>query len=281
LPARGETRAPFLFPPKASSNNLYNLYNLYNLCNLFKMTATTNNRSNLETGSESGAPVVWVVEVVRCRGCQLRQQAGQSLLEIIIVIGVVVALGTIGVELMVTSLRGNQTVTNRDIGVETLEEIFEGLSAATTEDFENIANLTKGTTAYHVEQAMGSWTIVGGTEDVVRNGVTYTRSFSVQNICRDTTTRDITGVTDSSGADTTCTGSGGEHDPSTQRIAAVITWPGGETLESFEYASRWRNQLCTQTAWSQAGSGPDACPTTDYSSTTNVTAGTEIELTRP
>ena len=208
-------------------------------------------------------------------------QRGQSMLEILIVIALVVTLATLGAELIVTSLRSNKITSERDVGLRTAEEMFEGISAAATEDFENVYNLTKGTTQHRVVQSMGKWVIEVGTQDVSLNGITYTRYFTVQNICRATGTRDITGITDSSGADATCMTSGGGHDPSTQRITAFVEWSSGETLVSYEYISRWRNKLCKQTTWSTVGSGPDDCPTTEYESSTNVTfpgGGASIEL---
>ena len=208
-------------------------------------------------------------------------QRGQSMLEILIVIALVVTLATLGAELIVTSLRSNKITSERDVGLRTAEEMFEGISAAATEDFENVYNLTKGTTQHRVVQVemSGKWVIQVGTQDVSLNGITYTRYFTVQNICRHATTRDIIGITESDGGATTCTT--GEHDPSTQRITAFVEWSSGETLTSYEYISRWRNQLCKQTTWSTVGSGPDACPTTEYESSTNVTfpdMGASIQL---
>lgn len=206
----------------------------------------------------------------------VRGQAGQSLLEILVVVALVVVLATLGAELVVTSLRGNKVTTERDVGLRTAEEVFEGVSAAATQDFENVYNLTKGTTQHRVVQVSGAWVIQVGTQDVVLNGVTYTRYFTVQNICRHATTRDIIGITDTDGGTTTC--SIGVHDPSTQRLTVYVEWPGGETLLNYDYISRWRNQICNQTEWSATGGGPDACPSTNYDSSSNVTIGDSIQL---
>ena len=207
-------------------------------------------------------------------------QQGQSLLEILMVIAVVAVLAALGAELVFTSLQANRIASERDVGLRLAEEEFEAVRGVATERWEDLFGLTKGTTDYHPVQSAGKWTISTGTENVVLNSLTYTRSFTIQNVCRDDSTRDITGITDTSGSTTACTETAAtdSHDPSTQRITASVSWPGGATLTSDEYVARWRNQVCLQTSWDTMGGGPFTCPATNYESATDVTTGASLSL---
>ena len=122
--------------------------------------------------------------------------------------------------------------------------------------------------------------LVSGTESVTVGGVAYNRSFSVQNVCRDAASRDITGITDSGGAATACVASGGNNDPSTQRVTVLVSW-GEDSVSWSEYAARWQNLICLQMDWSGGtGSGTTTCPTTTHGGATSIdTSGGTLKLT--
>jgi len=113
------------------------------------------------------------------------------------------------------------------------------------------------------------------------SGKNYSRLFTIQNVCRSTSTRAITGITGSSGSATSTCESGGEHDPSTQKVNVNISWTGADAITASEYVTRWRNQLCTQTHWSTAQpSGTTTCPSDPgvgeyFSSASNITTASD------
>ncbi len=112
---------------------------------------------------------------------------------------------------------------------------------------------------------------------VTVNGVDYHRYLYIQNVCRNDTTKNITGITTSSGTTTTC--ASGTQDPSTLKINMIVNWAGGE-VSSSDYITRWKNVACLQTTWTEANSttSAEACPTTRYdlTNTSNDGAGNKV-----
>jgi len=209
----------------------------------------------------------------------LERQQGQSLLEVIVVIAILVIVVTFAVQLIVVVLRGGQVVGDRDVGLRVAEEMMDGVFAISIERWDDIYGLTQGTTEYHTEQAMGKWTLVANSDVVSLNGVDYTRAVTFQHVCRSTGAgRDILGITDSGGADTACTGSGGSHDPTIQRATVSVTWKfiGNVTIQ--EHVFRWRNEVCPQTEWNTTGLGPQTCVTTEYETAVDLLTGTSLEV---
>jgi hypothetical protein len=159
-----------------------------------------------------------------------------------------------------------------------IEETFDAVNAAATESWNNISSLTEGATNYFPQISGTKWAITSGTETVTLNTLSYVRSFTIQNVCRSTSTKNITGITDTNGSTNTCTTSTGANDPSTQQLTVTVTWGSGNSLSQTEYISRWRNVTCNQNSWSAVGAGPVSCGTTLYSAQTNITTGTPLKL---
>jgi len=97
----------------------------------------------------------------------------------------------------------------------------------------------------------------------------FTRYFYIDNVSRDTSGD----IQESYSAST--------DDPSTQKVTAIVNWQDGRTMQLSHYLTRSKNRTFTQDNWS-AGSGIDG-PVTEigrgYSSSTNITATTSIEIT--
>ena len=108
----------------------------------------------------------------------------------------------------------------------------------------------------------------------------YTRSFSVENVCRSTgATGEITGSGDS------CAG-GSANDPSTQQVTVSVGWVTGATstqLSLTDYLTRWKNAIFEQADWSGGldTSGSYTNSSDAYSSTTNTNIGTGVILELP
>lgn len=208
----------------------------------------------------------------------LKNQKGVMLMEVLLAISAAAVVITVSAQMVYVGIVSNRSSTEKNVALGLAEEISAAVEASSTEKWQNVYNLTKGTTNYYPQQSAGKWVLTAGTQNVTLNGVVYTRSLTIQNVCRNTTTRNITGITDTSGSTTTCTTSTGGHDPSTQQISINVTWPNGGALTTNKYITRWRNLTCLQTAWSSTGSGTSTCPATIYESQTNITPGADLQL---
>ena len=203
---------------------------------------------------------------------------GQLLLEILVAVGVGAIILSLGGSLIYTSLVGSTLAGERDVALGLFEELHTGVRAFMIESWQNISNLTKGASAeHHPVKLSGAWVVVAGNEVITLDSVSYTRFFTVQNVCRGIS-QDITGITDSDGVATTCITNGGAYDASTERIVLMVRWGGGNEFISEEYITRWRNQVCVQGDWTGTGSVPVTCPSTEYESSSNLTTGGSLEI---
>lgn len=206
---------------------------------------------------------------------------GQLLIEALLAISAAVIVLALGAQLIYVSLRGSQVASDRNVGLGLMEEGLAAVRNIATEQWQNIYTLSKNGIHYHPAIVSGAWTSVSGDHSIAVGSKIYTRYFTVANVCRDTSTRHITGLTDANGSTMLCTASGGAFDPSTQSVSMYVQLPdGGDVLSVGEYVLRWRNKLCTQTDWSGgAGSGVKSCPDATYGAKTNITTGTDLQLT--
>lgn len=205
-------------------------------------------------------------------------RSGQLLLEILVAISAAALVVGLGAQLIFVSLQANKGAAEKNVALGLLEETLEAARDATGEQWQNLYNLVKND-SHHPEKSGGKWVIATGTENVAIDSITYTRSFVVQNVCRDNSNRNITGITDSNGSSTTaCTVSDGSPDTSTQKVTVTVSWPNAPSLLAGEYVTRWRNKVCSQTSWASQSSATSTCPVTTYGSSTNITTGTSLQL---
>lgn len=194
-------------------------------------------------------------------------QKGSLLIEILVAVSVFAVLAAIGAQALVVSLNSNVAAEKKTSGVNLLSEMMGGIRAASDESWQNLYGLSKGP-HYYPAIVGGKWVLVVGDELVSVGNASFTRYFTVANVSRDLTTRDI---------ETTYAAE--RDDPSTQLVAATVTSTTTDALIVSEYFFRWRNQTCAQTAWSTSGSsGVKNCPDTTYVSTTNITPGANLQL---
>ncbi len=178
-------------------------------------------------------------------------RAGQSLIEIIIGLGIGSALIGAAVVAIVFMLRSGAVNQKFQIASGLNREILDKVrtvESANWNDLYQIYNLApKGADSqYWVDFNVGGnnkFSFLSGTTSMVIEGVTYTEFFSVENVCRDS--NDITGVPPCGG--------GSSEDPSTQKVTVYVTWPTGSTnaeLKVADYVTRWENAVFQQTDWS-------------------------------
>lgn len=189
---------------------------------------------------------------------------GALLLEILIVVALLAIILGVGSQAVFVSMQSSKVSGERDSAIGLASEALEAARAVTEEKWQNIYTLTSTTTPvtthYRVATTTVGWTIAMGNETISLNNALYTRYLTIENVCRSTAGREVTG------SGTSCAG-GSALDPSTQKITAFVSWRGGDTVALNEYFFRWKNKVCAQTDWSGgAGSGAKNCPDTSYGS---------------
>lgn len=198
------------------------------------------------------------------------KEKGALLLELLVVISLLAIILSVGSQAMLVSMQSGKVSGERDVAVGLASEALEATRATAEEKWHNIYNLTKETQHYHATSTApaGKWTLATGDEISALNNAIYTRYLTIDNVMRDATSRAI--VT-----------SGGEDDPSTQKVTVTVSWLNAEPVVISEYFFRWRNKACKQTDWSGSATpnGETPCTTgTIYDSispagTINTTGG--------
>jgi hypothetical protein len=190
---------------------------------------------------------------------------GQLLLEILIAVGVAAVVLSVVSQLVLVSLNSNKATVESTIAENLAQGEFKAVGAIAFSKWQNLYNLTKATSShYFATSTAGAWATSTGNETISINGLSFTRYFTISNVCRDDATRAIIttiGVPP-------CT-AGNSDDPSTQKITVTVSWSGGTIVRS-DHLTRWRNQTCVQTSWNSTGSGTTTCPTTTYESKTDI-----------
>lgn len=208
---------------------------------------------------------------------------GQLLLEILIAVAALAVIGILGSQLVLVSMQSNKLAAEKNVGLGIAEETFETARLVAEENWQNLYGLTKYSENYYPQKSApaGKWIFTQGTENVIINDIAYTRYFTVQNVCRETSTKNVKGITDANGTAATCVENGGSFDPSTQKINITAYWPNADELSSSEYITRWRNNICLQTLWqTQGSSGAKNCPDTSYESASNLTVGSTLQISQ-
>lgn len=181
-------------------------------------------------------------------------QAGQTIIEVLVAIGVAAVMLPALATALVASREGQATQSQRLEATAMLREADEAVRSERELGWTQIA--TNGT--YHPIVSGSAWDLTSGSETV--NG--YTRQIVISDAQRN-----------SSGAIVT---SGGTADPSTKRIVTTVSWttPFASSVSSESYYHRYLGNLnITQTAQTTFDTG-----TLTNTDTTN-TAGGEVVLT--
>jgi type II secretory pathway pseudopilin PulG len=178
-------------------------------------------------------------------------RSGQSLVELLIGIGVGTIL--IGSAAMLVSVTLKASRENKFLQAATFlaqEELERVAVYADARWYCNsgacgIYNLLKGSSnEYHLGTTTPSFTSVLGDEaGIALDGVLYSRSFYVENVCRNSS-GGITGVVQGGSC------ASGFEDPSTQHVTATVAWDPAGSLSISRYLTRHGNRVVVQTDWS-------------------------------
>lgn len=203
---------------------------------------------------------------------------GALLFEMLIVLTVLVIILGVGAQAVLVSTQSSKVAGERDASMGLATEALEAARAVAEEKWQNIyaltATTTPATTHYRVATTTVGWSITMGDETIVLNNAQYTRYLTIENTCRATVSREVTG------SGTSCAG-GSAIDPGTQKVTVIVSKQGGDTVTLNEYFFRWKNKVCAQADWSGgAGSGAKNCPDTSYGSAESSisTAGGVLKL---
>jgi type II secretory pathway pseudopilin PulG len=187
-------------------------------------------------------------------------ESGQSLVEILIAIGISAALVGSVVSTYVVSLRSNANARLSSVGTQLAQEVFDNVKAISEANWNTVYVITKGS-AHHLIISSNTFEIIPGTEIVEVNEILFTKSFIIENVER------------GDGGD--IVGSGGNNDPSTQKVTVTVSWPiAGETADTriSGYISRNRNISLRSTNWTDGPDnvGPFVGQSSGFSSSSNV-----------
>lgn len=182
---------------------------------------------------------------------RLRRTSGQSLMELLVAVGFAILL--IGSATSAISLTSTIDKRNKPVQSATFlsQDVLDKITVVAEADwFDNIDALTPGT-AYKIVPGCGGGclAVAAGSESVVVENTTFTRSFAIARVSRDSLGNIVS--------------SGGNDDPSSRQVTAAVSWLEGATNPSValtKYITRNRNKSTVQTDWS-GGSGQSGLDT--------------------
>lgn len=173
--------------------------------------------------------------------------SGQSLIEILVALGlaVVVMMMALGIMRFLIRLGANDPVAQA--GAMAARKAADAAVEAAAGSWAAVANASQGV-QYRVATSTDGFTLVPGAATSTVNGVTYTNYVMVEPVMRSATD--------------TIVMAGGADDPSTKKIIVTSSWSYGgasstEVIES--YVARTRNESIVQTDWV----GGPTCPSRD------------------
>ena len=203
---------------------------------------------------------------------------GQSLVEIMVAIGIGAILIGGATAIIVPILRSNLETRNVQIANSLTQEYLDNLQSLAESNWQIIYTppSAKGPSSqFYLAPTSTTFMFVSGTTSTVVEGRTFTRYFSVENVSRklcgaDEITTDAT---------TTCTSGPGSvgitDDPSTQKITATVSWPEGRLISKTQYLTRSVNKVFRQTDWSGGSGqeGPITSENNEFATSTDINYG--------
>lgn len=179
------------------------------------------------------------MDVLNIRTFSLRRERGQSLLELLLAVGISALL--IGGAAMAIALALNVNTQSKPVqgAVFVAQGLADKTAALAEEDWiGNMDGLSAPPATYYVSESGGAFSVTPGSDTVLLEDVTYTRYFTSEPVYRD-----ASGIIAGSGA----------LDPSTKKITASVQWSQGAGTTQFtvvKYVTRSRNISTGQTDWS-------------------------------
>lgn len=195
-----------------------------------------------------------------------RKREGQTLIEILIGLGVAAVIIGGAVYSIVFSLSSGSETQKKQVATGLARELIGQVRTLADANWTDIYGLpSKATSSSYYVVASGTILIAtSGYEAVSIEGESYKIFFSVENVDRDLNDD----IADS-----------GSDDPSTQKITAYIQWPvNGVAPSEFsvvDYITRWRTKIFQQDDWS---GGTSSTAVTSGATARIATASSTIEI---
>ncbi|MBN2197712.1 hypothetical protein JW698_00730 [Candidatus Wolfebacteria bacterium] len=188
-----------------------------------------------------------------------RFESGQYLIEVIIGVTIGAILIGAGITAIVPILKNNLETKNVQIASPLIQEYLEIIKNIAESSWFNIYNppAEKGISSqFYLVSTSTAYQIFSGTTSTIIEGLSFNRSFSIENVNRElcgagnVTTNSITSCDNGPG------GLGVADDPSTQKITVTVSWDGGGLISRSQYFTRNRNKTFIQTNWT-GGTGQE------------------------
>ena len=161
---------------------------------------------------------------------------GQSLVELLIAIGIATIVMLVSIVLLRFLLRLSTYDPVAQSGTFLSKELMDQVTGTVEGSWGAIGNTTAGT-QYRLNATSGGFVVAAGTEVKIVNAISYTRYFTVDPVLRDATDAIATV---------------GTNDPSTKKVTVVVTWAQQgqpQTVSVEKYFTRTRNEVLWQTDW--------------------------------
>jgi type II secretory pathway pseudopilin PulG len=172
----------------------------------------------------------------------LRKREGQSLIEILVAVGVGVILVVGAIATLSPSINTHANALRVQAASGLAKELLENVRAAGEGNWHTLDALaTSSSNKYYLIASTSPFTATSGMERVLLATTSFTRYFYLDDVYRN-----VSGKIDAAGT---------TLDPSTKKITVTYGWGSG-TTSVISYLTRALGSVWTQTDWS-AGSGQD------------------------
>lgn len=205
-------------------------------------------------------------------------QRGQSLIEILVALGIgVILIGGV-TALISVNMRSSAESKMTQAASSLTQEVIDGAKSKAEADWNAFYALEKGSAnKYYIASSTNVITV--GMEPIMVSGYSFNRYFYSEHVRRTqcgigTPTTDV--ATASCNSNFPLGATDVAEDPSTQKIVVVVEWTGGRSITQEQYVSRTKNAAFRQTDWSGGGgdNGILISPNNRYASASGVDAVT-------
>lgn len=182
-------------------------------------------------------------------------QRGQSLIEILVALGIgVILIGGV-TALISVNMRSSAESKMTQAASSLTQEVIDGAKSKAEADWNAFYALAKGSAnKYYIASSTNAITV--GMEPITVSGYGFNRYFYSEDVRR---TQCGIGIPSTDVATVSCDSNfplGATdivEDPSTQKIVVVVEWAGGRSIMQEQYVSRTKNAAIRQTDWSGGG----------------------------
>lgn len=208
---------------------------------------------------------------------------GQSLIEVLIAIGIGAILIGAATATIIPVLRSNLETRTVQIAGSLSQEYLDNLRSLAESNWYQVYNppTAKGPSSqFYLNATSTTFILASGSTSTIAEGRTFTRYFYIENVGRDSC--GIGAIT--TNATTSCNMEPGSgyvaEDPSTQKITSVVSWTAGGSaggsINKVQYLTRSQNKVFIQSDWSggTGQEGPITAENNQFATSTNINYST-------